>query len=257
MLLNGIEKFAKKFGVQVFSKNSKFPKYYATHAITDVGIFESEFLVSSELLGKRSFSCEIDAYLDTTKYVFFSLGKGYLKSKNSIGLIYDPFVLAKVKGANIVMNDLLHVLSETDILQNFCNKNLEKFIEILEKNYQKIKTNKSKNEIVQIFVSSLSSGKNLLVAEKKEDILYGNIFELLLKLLPLREEKELKSILNKKIVKPNTIYKNLDKETEKVFSDQTQFLSKFFNETKEERIIELRIPKRHKITKGLIGIYSS
>ncbi len=220
-------------------------------------MMENEYLLSSELLGKRGFSCEIDAHLDTTKYVFFSLGKGYLKSENSIGLIYDPFALATVEGANIVMNDLLHVLSGTDILQNFCRNNLKTLLEILERNHQKLKTNKSKEEILQIFTRNLSLGTNLLVAKTEKDIFYGNIFELLLKLLPKKEKEDLKRVLREKIVEPNTIQGDLKEKIGEIFQGEKLFLDQFFDETKEERIIELRIPEKHRITKGLIGIYRS
>ena len=257
MLFKKIEKFAKKFGVPVFNSNSQFPNYYATHSIDHVDVLNKEYLFSSKLLGKKGLSCEIDRYLGATNYVFFALGKGYLKSKKSVGLIYDPFVLAKSKGANLVMNDLLYVLGDTDILHNYCDKNIDKLLKILETNYRKLKGNKPKAAILKIFTTHLALQKNLLVAGTKEEFICGNAFELILKLLPKKEELELKRILAEKIVTPNTINKQLGSKIKEIFHTQQDFLDKFFGEIKEERMIELRVPNKHRITNGLIGIYNT
>lgn len=257
MIDNLIKKFAKKFNVPIFTNNSIFPEFYATHCIGDFKILNEEYLFSSDFLKKRNQSYEIDNYLETTKYIFFSLGKGYLKNKNSIGLIYDPFVLCKAKGSNIVENDLLHILSKTDILQNFCQKNIDLLIELLKQNYKKISPNKEKEDILLLFKNGIEKHKNLLIADNEEDIFFCNIFEFLLKILPREKKDELKRILKKEIVEPNTIYKNLNTEIKQIFKSQSTFLDKFFDESNEEIIIELRIPNKYQINIGLIGIFNS
>jgi hypothetical protein len=254
---NRIETIAKQFEVPVFSKGSIFPTYYATHEVGDPKVLDHQFLLSSDSSGISRQSYETDRFLGSTRYVFFALGKGYLKFKNSIGLLYDPFVLAKQKGANIVMNDLLYVLAETDILYEFCDRNLDLILGLLRKHHPDLKTKKSKDETERLFVDSFSQRKNLLIADSKDEILFGNSFELILRHLPATKSEELKTILNTKIVLPNTIQTRLDSEIRKAFMNDKDLLSSFFDESKEERIIELRIPNKHEITNGLIGVYCS
>ncbi len=182
-----IEKFAEKHNIKIYTNNSEFPDYCATHAIENESILNENELFSSEMLENRNQSYEIDAYLGTTKYVFFALGKGYLKPKNSLGLIYDPFILAKKPGANIVINDLLHVLSETDILPAFCNENLAVILTILEAHYDELDIRKSKDEIIELFTQYLSEGSNLLIGDTQEEIIFGKSFEIILKHLPNKE----------------------------------------------------------------------
>ncbi|MBD3328803.1 hypothetical protein GF340_05915 [Candidatus Peregrinibacteria bacterium] len=252
-----IEKFAKKNEIRIFENNSTFPEHFATHEIKSENILNEDKLLSANLLESSNQSYEIDKYLGTTKYVFFALGKGYLKSKNSLGLVYDPFALTKKSGTNIVMNDLLHVLSKTEILNEFCNKNLKTLLEVLANHYMELHINKPINKILELFNKSLSQGVNLLIADSEEEKLFGNSFELILKHLPDKQKTDLKHILNEKIIIPNTITGNLESKIIRIFKKNTNLTNKFFDETKEEQLIELRVPSSHRISEGLVGIYHS
>lgn len=240
-----IEEFAKENNLPILNNHSEFPEIYASHALMDEKILDQDYLLCSDLLKTKQFATRIDEYLDTTKYVFFALGKGYLKSKNSIGLIYDPLELAEIDGANLVMQDLLYELDKTDILQKFCLDNKTEIEKIISDKESKL------------LFANIAAGQSLLIFENKESYQFKatQIFDKLIKLLPTNLERELQNEIMVNITDKFTIADNLEEKITEIFASDANFLDKFFDETIEERMFEIRIPQRHRILKGLIAIY--
>jgi hypothetical protein len=263
-----VKEFAKKYQIAIFNSETHFPKYYAVHTIANNSVLDKDYLLCTNLLDKPCLATKIDGYLDTTKYVFFSLGKGYLKVKESIGLIYDPFVLSKITGANLVLNDLLYVLDNSDILETFCKENINIILSLIDSNEDKIITqlnniqglkelNLTVDKLKLNFKKNLNDGSSLLIYEPKDKdrLLFTNLFENLLDLLSDKLKAELKDKIKKEIVDKNTIYSNFDDKIKTLFKNEMVFLNQFSDEIIEERMIEIRIPNKHLIKKGLIGIY--
>jgi hypothetical protein len=240
-----IEEFAQKNNLPVLNNHSEFPEIYATHTLANDKILDQDYLLCSDLLENKQFATKIDEYLGTTKYVFFALGKGYLKTKNSIGLVYNPLELAKTKGANLVTQDLLYELDKTYILQNFCLKNKNEIKEMIS------------SEELKLLFDNIAAGKSLLIFDDKESNQFKatQIFEKIINHLPVNLAKYLKKEVQEKITQKYTITDNLVGEIKKIFSREKDFLNKFFNETTEERMFEIRIPQRQEILKGLIGVF--
>ncbi len=242
-----IEEFAKINNVPVLNSHSVFPDFYVTHALVDEKALDEDFLLCSDLLTDKQFSLKIDEYLNTTKYVFLALGKGYLKTKDSIGLIYDPFELSKIKGANIVMQDLLYELEKTDILASFCLKNKKEIEEIISA------------DDAQILFYSIEHKESLLIFSDKTSLQYRAtiIFDRLLKSMSENLEQELKQAIKTEISDKFTIFNDLESKIKEIFSTEKSFINLFFDQTSEERMFELRVPEKHEIIKGLIAVYRS
>lgn len=240
-----IEEFASKNNLPMLNNDSEFPKIYATHALADDKILDQDYLLCSDSLENKQFATKIDEYLGTTKYVFFALGKGYLKTKDSIGLIYDPMALAKTEGANLVEQDLLYELDKTDVLQKFCLENKNEIEKIIS------------NDESKILFDNIAAGKSLLIFDSKESDQFKTtqIFDKIINHLPKNLEEILKTEIQNQITKKYTITKNLAGQVTEIFKNEKEFLDKFFDETNEERMFEIRIPKRHKILEGLIAVY--
>jgi hypothetical protein len=264
------KEFATKLNIPLLGPDSEFPEYYAAHVIADESVLEQDHLLSTNLLKEPNLTCKIDEYLDTTKFVFFSLGKGYLKTKGAIGLIYDPFMLVKTPGANLVLNDLLYILDESKLLQEFCQKYKIDILQIIDfyalhiiSQLEKIPAlEKIKLENIDLkdnFIKNLKENKSLLVCDIKDydHLVFVYLFENILDLLSEDQKNELKELIKKEITDPNTINQNLEMQIKDLFANQKDFLNKFSDKQTEERMIELRIPNKHLITNGLIGIYQS
>lgn len=242
-----INQFAKLHSVPILNSKSEFPSFYAVHAIDNIDILNEKYLLSSELLGHRKLSAEIDKFLGETNYVFFSLGKGYLETKNSMGLIYDPFIIAKDTGANLVLNDILYELDKTNILPEFFVSHRAKIDFI-------IPVAESKN-----FWKIVNSNQSLLRVDLKDadQILAAETFENILIHMPKDLQNELAEILKMKIVVPYTMTEGLEEKIKEIFRNDSKFINSFSDQLTEERMTEIRVPGRYALTKGLIGIYCS
>ncbi len=263
-----IETFAQKYNVPIFRSDSPFPQYFATHTIRNEDVLREKYLLCADLLTTKHLICEIDKYLGETKYVFFALGKGYLKTKDTIGLLYDPFELAKIEGANIVKNDLLYEIDKTSLLHQFCSENMSVMIELINKNsatiYKNIKKNTEKDltccsekYLVDNFQQGIRNNLSLLVCDFNDfdHLVLTLIFDYILSRLPVTLIKELKDLL--KPIKLKIIYSGFDKTIRDIFLEDKELLSSFSDEITEERMPEIRIPNKHKIDHGLIGVYQS
>jgi len=265
-----IEEFAEKHNVLIFGPESIFPEFFAVHTIGDTSVLQEDFLICADLHHRPKLTCKIDEYLDTRKFVFFSLGKGYLKTKNSIGLIYDPFILSESTDVNLVENDLLYVLDASGLLQKFARKHLKQIETILDfygdyladkaREHPGLKeVNIDAEKIKSNFLLNLESNISMLVCDYKDfsHLQYVLTFENLLDFLAEEQKRELKEIIKKEIVLPNTITKDLSVRIKQYFETESNLLNTFSDEQLEERIIKLRVALKHPIQKGLIGIYVS
>ncbi len=242
-----IKDFARDNKLPIFDSQSPFPRYYATHSFTDMSLLNSEFILSSRESGIATFTSEIDQILDLDRYVFFALGKGYLKSKDCVGLVYDPFVIVQQTGANLVSNDILYLLDQSGFVHKFIHSHISEFERVLS----------SSRTTRTVFFDNLRMNKSFLIYEA-EDINHRNAcvaFENALRSLDKSAKDEFRNMATVNIIEPNTVATNLDNDIAEYFKKESALLNSFFDQVKEERIIELRMPDRYPVACGLIGIY--
>ena len=247
MSQNKAEEFAKNHKVTILNSQSVFPKYFATHSLPNSFSFKQELLKSSEELQITNLTSKIDELLGTTNNVFFALGKGYLQSRGSLGLLYDPFILANTPGCILVQNDLMYVLESTNELQNFCIQNKQQIHKIVDNNFTKIEQ--------ADFWQSVYDGQSLLISDSENSP--AHTFNKLLKLLPASLLDECSKQLQKVIVKPSIVTKNLELTIKDVFNSNRRLMNTFSDDTSEEKVVELQIPNSYPIRKGLIAMYIS
>lgn len=251
-----IEKFASKYQIPILNSGSEFPSHYATHSFIDNDTLDQEFLLSTEKTGKKNFNSNIDKFLGSHKYVFFALGKGYLKTKDSMGLVYDPFVLANAQGANLVKNDLLYILNDSGLFESFIRNNIDVLINCANKLNFKARTNLATDKIIS---DGVKRNYSPLIYQNNNDLQndYCDLIDIVTANLPPDLSKELEVLLTDKIVEPNEIKAGLNPLIRKYFLTESAFLNTYFDQQKEERLIEIRIPNQHSIAEGLIAIYRS
>jgi hypothetical protein len=240
-----IKEFAKHYNVPILGNTSKFPEYFASHALELNFDFATTELKSSDELNQTNLTANIDKFLGATNNVFFALGKGYLKSKDSIGLVYDPFVIAETPGATMVMNDLMYLLDGTKLLQEFCKQYRVEISSVMANTFPV-------NE-VKDFWNAVDNNQSLLIGDVPNSP--AHIFDKLLTALPVELKNNLQKVLQTRIVEPNVITSNLDKKIKAVFEKDSKLMNTFSDQTSIEKIVELQIPKYHPLTKGLIAVY--
>jgi hypothetical protein len=257
-----IIEFARSKSIPVLNNNSSFPKYFATHVVNNESVLDQRYLLSANSLDHRHLTSNVDDLLGTTDLVFFALGKGYLTTKKCIGLIYNPFVLIKESGASLVMNDLLYVLEKTDLLHEFCLQHAPQINEVIKENINNLENAISGNlamsgDYEQIFWECINKHQSLLIANPEDGNQYVTslIFETMLQYLPENIKIDLKNDIKKLVVLPNTYNTNLDVRIKELFNTEKQLLNSFSDEITEERLIEIRVPQKHQLDKGLLGIY--
>ncbi len=233
--------FAAKHSVPVFKPTSQFPKYFATHKLSDSFDFSKKFLKSSDELGSTSLTLNIDRYLGTTNNVFFALGKGYLETKSCTGLLYDPFELIKLPNAYLVENDFLYILNATNLLQQFCLDKRHDLEKLIPPKYS------------QSFWQGVETNVSLLIGDTPNSP--AHIFDDLLIELPSQLQRELSELLKEKIIKLNLINNNIDEKIKNLFLKKNKILNTFSDQHSEEQTIELQVPKQVQILHGLIGVF--
>ncbi len=242
-----IETFAIENKLPILNLGSKFPDYYATHTLEPTFDFTTKELKSSDELKHANLTTNIDKLLGTTNNVFFALGKGYLKSKHSIGLIYDPFIIAESVGATMVLNDLMYILNDTQLLQSFCNKHKQEIKKILDSNLSE--------EEQERFWQAVSKGESLLIGDEPNSPAY--VFDNLLAWLPTELKSKLRLQLKSKVVEPNVITNNLGQVIKGVFRENGRLMDSFSDKNTEERVVEIQVSSSYPIDKGLLAVYVS
>lgn len=242
-----VEEFARQQGISMLKNNSRFPDYYATHILETTFDFAVKELKSSDELERANLTTNIDKLLGTTNNVFFALGKGYLKSKGSIGLVYDPFVIVESAGAVMVMNDLIYTLNSTQLLQSFCKENKQEIMKVMADNL-------SARELER-FWQAVNKGESLLIGDEPSSP--AHVFENQLAILPTELKNKLSVRLKSTVVEPNVITKNLEQVVKDVFIEDDLLMNTYSDKTTEERVVEIQVPKSYPIDKGLLAVYVS
>ncbi len=240
-----IETFAKENNLPILNQGSQFPDYFATHAIEPTFDLTSTELKSSDELKHANLTTNIDKLLGTTNNVFFALGKGYLKSKHSIGLIYDPFIIAGSVGATMVLNDLMYILNDTQLLQIFCNKHNQEIKKIMDRKFSV--------EEQERFWQAVNKGESLLIGDEPSSP--AHVFDSLLVWLPIELKGELSMQLKTDVVNPNVITNNLEQVIKDVFIENGRLMDSFLDKSTEERVVEIQVPTSYPIKKGLLAVY--
>ncbi len=244
-MTNNLGEFAQQYGIPILNSYSEFPNYFATHALEPNFNFSATELMSSDELNSTNLTTNIDILLGTTNNVFFALGKGYLESKDSIGLVYDPFIIVESAGVAMVMNDLLYTLNGTQLLQSFCNEHKQEFEKVMGDNLSKKEQKK--------FWQAVGKGESLLIGDEPGSTAY--IFDKQLAMLSTELKSKLSEQLKSEVVEPNVITKNLSQVVKDVFREDDQLMNSFSDKTTEERVVEILVPKSYPIDKGLLAVY--
>ncbi len=244
-MTHNVEEFAQRYGVPILNSHSEFPNYFATHNLEPTFNFSVAELRCSDELNSTNLTANIDMLLGTTNNVFFALGKGYLESKNSIGLVYDPFVIVESAGAVMVMNDLMYTLNGTQLLQSFCNDHKQEFEKVMGDNLSEKEQER--------FWQAVSQGESLLIGDEPGSP--AHIFDKQLPMLPTELKSKLSVQLKSEVVEPNVITNNMEQVVKAVFREDGLLMNAFSDKTTEERVVEVQVPKSFPIGKGLLAVY--
>ncbi|MFH1443864.1 MAG: hypothetical protein ABIG34_00550 [Candidatus Peregrinibacteria bacterium] len=286
-----LKKFAAECAVPILSVENiddvLGDKPYLSHALISgerlAPILDKGELLSSKKSGTATMTYETDKLIGMDKNVFLALGKGYMSEKGRFAFIFDPQKLAAINGATFVSDDLMRVIDDKKIIEDFLERHKQEIIQIIRTHKEKMNEffrarvcyafqggygiygryfDGSGNDRVEDFLQAIDAKGFHGIAHEAEVIdQYTILSDAILRedIMPSNLRTALIWELKEKIIDPHTVSgeENILRELQRVWDSDSGRYRKFLPEGSAvpESVTEVHIPNKLILRDALLGVY--
>ena len=291
VMIQRLTEFAAEYSVPILTAENidevLGERPYMSHALISgerlVPILAKGALLSSKESGIAAMTYETDKLMGMDENVFLALGKGYMSEKGRFAFIFDPQKLVDIDGATFVTDDLMKVMGDRQVIENFLEKHKQEILQVIRAYADKLNEifrarvryifqgghgiyagyfDGSGRDRVGDFLEALRTKSFHEVAQEAEIIdQYTILSDSILRedILPTELRNALIRELKEKVIDPNTVSgaENILREIQKAWDSHSDYYTKFLPEGSAvpELTMEIRIPRALVLRGALTGIY--